>query len=125
MSDHIQAGMAEATRLTSEGRLAEATALIQRTLGGTFSPATSPDGPGGADGPIEASSRVVNETAHTTAPSRPDQKERALRPAPRPPRRFRGVPHRPGSLPGAAPGTTAGVPEPTEVSAGGQFVERS
>jgi poly(hydroxyalkanoate) depolymerase family esterase len=34
----MQDGMAEATRLTRAGRLAEATALIQRTLGGTTSP---------------------------------------------------------------------------------------
>ncbi len=33
MDDRMQAGMAEATRLTLAGRLAEATAIIQRTLG--------------------------------------------------------------------------------------------
>ena len=32
MNDSMYAGMVEATRLTREGRLAEATALIQRTL---------------------------------------------------------------------------------------------
>jgi hypothetical protein len=36
MSDRIRAGMAEATRLTREGRLEEATAVIRRTLGGRF-----------------------------------------------------------------------------------------
>src|SRR5579859_7523997 len=39
MNDHVQASMAEATRLTRAGRLAEATALIQRTLGGMSAPA--------------------------------------------------------------------------------------
>jgi hypothetical protein len=34
MNDQMQAAMAEATRLTRAGKLAEATALIQRTLGG-------------------------------------------------------------------------------------------
>jgi hypothetical protein len=34
----MQEGMAEATRLTRAGRLEEATALIQRTLGGGISP---------------------------------------------------------------------------------------
>jgi hypothetical protein len=32
MSDQMQEGMAEAMRLTQQGRLAEATAVIQRTL---------------------------------------------------------------------------------------------
>jgi poly(hydroxyalkanoate) depolymerase family esterase len=36
----MQEGMAEATRLTRAGRLEEATALIQRTLGGGISPGT-------------------------------------------------------------------------------------
>jgi poly(hydroxyalkanoate) depolymerase family esterase len=39
MHDHKQAAMAEATRLTRTGRLAEATTLIQRTLGGMSAPA--------------------------------------------------------------------------------------
>jgi len=38
MNDHVQAAMAEATRLTREGRLTEAAALIQRTLGGMSAP---------------------------------------------------------------------------------------
>ena len=39
MNDHMQAAMAEATRLTRAGRLAEATTLIQRTLGDMSAPA--------------------------------------------------------------------------------------
>src|SRR5689334_3010397 len=38
MNDHMQAAMTEATRLTRAGRLAEATALIQRTVGGVSAP---------------------------------------------------------------------------------------
>jgi hypothetical protein len=38
MKDETQAGMAEATRLTLAGRLAEATAAIQRTLRGVGAP---------------------------------------------------------------------------------------
>ena len=34
MNDHMQDGMAEATRLTRAGRLSEAMAVIQRTLRG-------------------------------------------------------------------------------------------
>ena len=39
MNDKMHAGIAEATRLTQQGRLDEATAAIQRALGGTFVPA--------------------------------------------------------------------------------------
>ena len=42
MSEQMQDGMAEAARLTQEGRLAEATAVIQRVLGGSPSGANSP-----------------------------------------------------------------------------------
>jgi poly(hydroxyalkanoate) depolymerase family esterase len=38
MNDQMQAAMTEATRLTRAGRLAEANALIQRTLGGISAP---------------------------------------------------------------------------------------
>jgi hypothetical protein len=41
MSDQIQGGMAEAMRLIQEGELAEATAVIQRALGGAPSPRES------------------------------------------------------------------------------------
>jgi hypothetical protein len=62
MRDQMNSGISEATRLTREGRLAEATALIQRTLGGTFAQAPS-DGPDGAEEPIETARRAVNQTA--------------------------------------------------------------
>src|SRR5919199_6354416 len=107
-SDQMQDGMAEALRLTREGRLAEGTAIIQRTLGGTFAPAASPDGPGEADDLTETAHRVVNEATRPTAPSEPGPAEHTLRPAPRPPRRFRGMPRQPGGR----PGTGAGVPTP-------------
>jgi poly(hydroxyalkanoate) depolymerase family esterase len=117
LSDQMQAGMAEATRLTREGRLEEATALIQRTLGGAFVPAAET-----ADGPnerIEAASRVANDAPR---PAAPDPTGRhALRRAPRPPRDYRSMPRPPGSVPGAAPG----FPAPPVASTGGQFVERS
>jgi hypothetical protein len=59
MNDQMQAAMAEATRLTRSGRLAEATALIQRTLGGV----TAPIGRfTHADVPNEAGVRVVEAT---------------------------------------------------------------
>ncbi len=121
MNDQMQDGMAEALRLTRQGRLAEATAIIQRTLGGTFAPAASPDGPGGSDEPAGKARRVVNEAAQPTAPSQPGPTRHALRPAPRPPRRFRGAPRSPGGT----PEVRTGVPTPAIVPAGGRFVERS
>ena len=41
MSKTLQDIMSEATRLTNEGRLAEATAAIQRSLGGISAPLAS------------------------------------------------------------------------------------
>ncbi len=126
MNNQMQDGMAEATRLTREGRLAEATALIQRALGGplggAFGPAASPDGP---SDPIEASSYVVDEAPQTTAPPQTSPTEHTLRPAPKPPRGFRRMPRSPGGLPGATPQPAEGVPAPEAVPAGGRFVERS
>ena len=119
MSNPMQDGMAEALHLTRQGRLAEATAVIQHTLGGTSAPASSPDG--GADESTETARRVVNEAAQPTAPSQSDSAGHALRPAPRPPRGFRGAPRPPGDTPGAR----AGGPTPPIVSAEGQFLERS
>jgi poly(hydroxyalkanoate) depolymerase family esterase len=56
MNDHMQAAMAEVTRLMRTGRLAEATTLIQRTLGGMSAPAGRSTR---ADAPHEAVVRVV------------------------------------------------------------------
>jgi poly(hydroxyalkanoate) depolymerase family esterase len=71
MRNQMQAGMAEATRLTHEGRLAEATAVIQRALGGTHAPAVSSDGPGDGDKATEAAFYVVDEAARPAAPRQP------------------------------------------------------
>ena len=71
MRDQMQAGMAEATHLTHEGRLAEATAVIQRALGGTYAPAVSSDDPGDGDKSTEAAFYVVDEAARPAAPPQP------------------------------------------------------
>jgi len=66
MNDHMQAAMAEATRLTRTGRLAEATTLIQRTLGGMSAPAGRSTR---ADAPNEAVVRVVEVTPPLLGPT--------------------------------------------------------
>src|SRR5215211_5804188 len=115
MRDQLQAGMEEATRLTREGRLTEATSLIQRTLGSRLAPEASPDAPGVA----EPARRAANEAVQTSTISPPGPTEHGLRRAPGPPRRFRGMPRpsAPGTTPGAATGSAV-------VSAGGQFIQR-
>ena len=60
MNEQMQSGMEEASRLTRQGRLDEATAAIQRALGGTFVPTAEPGGSG--EGPIDVTSRVVRRT---------------------------------------------------------------
>ena len=60
MNEQMQSGMEEATRLTRQGRLDEATAAIQRALGGTFVPTEEPGRSG--EGPIDVTSRVVKRT---------------------------------------------------------------
>lgn len=58
MNDRMLAGMLEATRLTNAGRLREATATIQRTLGGAHAPEARSADP--HDAPLEGHFRVVN-----------------------------------------------------------------
>jgi poly(hydroxyalkanoate) depolymerase family esterase len=70
MNDQMQNGMAEATRLTQQGRLEEATAAIQRALGGTFVPAREPGSSGDANSPIDVTSRVVKEAHQGPAAGR-------------------------------------------------------
>jgi poly(hydroxyalkanoate) depolymerase family esterase len=155
MSDQMQGGMAEAMRLMHEGDLAEATAVIQRTLGGSslgteFAPVASPDAPSGADEPIDVESSIVDEAPHPRTASRPAV-GRGLAADTRPaasPLLFGGVPlttpdglsltvpdsmplTMPGGLPGLPgmpdnmPGPKEGGTDPSVVPTGGRFVERS
>jgi poly(hydroxyalkanoate) depolymerase family esterase len=155
MSDQMQNGMAEAMRLMQKGDLNEATAVIQRALGGSsfgsgFEPGPSPDAPSGADTPIDVESTVVDEAPHPGAPSGPAAgggPATATGPAPSPPL-FGSVPltmpdglsltvphsiplTMPGVLPGlpgmpgAMPSPKVGETDPAVVPTGGRFVERS
>src|SRR5688572_31547731 len=76
MSDQMQDGMGEAMRLMQKGDLTKATAVIQRTLGGSsfgsgFEPVASPEAPSGAGAPIDVESTVVDEEPHPGAASGP------------------------------------------------------
>jgi poly(hydroxyalkanoate) depolymerase family esterase len=116
MNDQMHTGIAEATRLTQQGRLDEATAAIQRALGGTFAPAAQ-EGPGDTNEPIEVISRLVRETpagGRRTPPRRPGAADWA---APGPTLLSHGV-----QLP---PGMKAGKLASVSVPEGGRFVERS
>jgi poly(hydroxyalkanoate) depolymerase family esterase len=155
MSDQMQGGMAEAMRLMQKGDLTEATAVIQRTLGGSsfgsgFEPVASPDAPSGADTPIDVESTVVDEEPHPGAASGPAAGRRpaaTTRPAASP-LLFGSVPvtmpeglslTMPDSMPLTMPGVLTGLPDlpgtmpspkegetdPAVVPMGGRFVERS
>ena len=142
MSKTLQDSMSEAMRLTNEGSLAEATAAIQRALGGISAPAASED-TRGAEGPPESanSGRAGDVLRGAFRPSHP------YRGVPRLPDGLsglsnglpglldglpsslpNGLPGLPNGLPGlpdGIPGLPNGLPGPAVVPAGGRFVERS
>jgi len=62
MNARLNPDLLEATRLTRAGQLLEATALIQRALGGRFAPPSAADtpAPGRAAEPLEGSCRVID-----------------------------------------------------------------
>src|SRR5829696_1428261 len=119
MNDHMHTGIAEATRLTQQGRLDEATAAIQHALGGTFALAAQEDR-GDTNEPIEVISRLVRATPQGQAGPR----RTAVRPpgaaawtTPGPPLLPRGV-----QLP---PSTKARKVASVSVPEGGRILERS
>src|SRR5260370_13834270 len=65
----VQAGRAEATRLMRAGRLAEATARIQRTLGSVPAPNVSVVGANSAGAPIASAVPVRDDSSTATEPS--------------------------------------------------------
>ncbi len=124
MNSHMQSGMSEALRLTREGRLAEATAAIQRALGGEYSPAAKPNDHEGSEEPIDVTSYVVDEDTEHGPRSKSGSTGPTLRPAPKPPRRFRDARRSPGGLFVDPPWTATDASEPADVPSGGRFVER-
>jgi len=130
MNDRIQAGMAEATRLTRAGHLAEATALIQRTLAGV-----SAVEPSRADAPIEAEFRILDDSLPSTEASvggvaggRSTGGESATA-CPAAARRMlsQDALHVPGSTPRATGPVRPAMPglASSSVRASGQFVEKA
>ena len=145
MSNLLQDSMSEATRLMNEGRLAEATAAIQRTLGGTSAPVASED-KGGTEGPAEVTGWALEGTTQPSERVHFGRLGEVLHDALRPRRHDRGVPALPDGLPSlpnglpdvlpglpnglpglpnGLPGATKGVPGSVVVPEGGRFVERS
>src|ERR671920_964694 len=115
----MQNGMAEATRLTQGGRGGEATAAIQRALGGTHFPASSKGGSGVA-GPIDVDSWIVREGprgAGTERRAAHREPGAAMWTTPGPTLLTQGV-----QLP---PGMTTANPASVNVPEGGRFLERS
>jgi poly(hydroxyalkanoate) depolymerase family esterase len=127
MSDQMQGGMAEVMRLMQKGDLAEATAVIQRTLGGSsfgsgFAPVASPDATGGVGEPIDVESTVVGEAPHPRAASEPaaTRNSAAAARSDASPLLFGSVPLTmpdgltltvPLDMPGAVPGALPGLPD--------------
>src|SRR5215212_873664 len=109
MSNLLQDSMSEATRLTNEGRLAEATAAIQHALGGISIPVASED-KGGPEGPVETTGRVLEGATRPSESADFDQSGGALREALRPRRHYRGVPRLPEGLPSLPNGLPNGLP---------------
>jgi poly(hydroxyalkanoate) depolymerase family esterase len=65
MNEIMETAMAEATRLTRMGQLLDATALIQRTLGGAPTASSTIPAPT-ADEPVDVSFRVLEAGPHTS-----------------------------------------------------------
>src|SRR5918993_3348773 len=110
MNNLLQDSMSEATRLTNEGRLAEATAAIQRALGGISTPVAPEEDTGGTEGPVETTGRVLEGATRPSESADFGQIGGSLRDALRPSRHYRGVPRLPDGLPSLPNGLTNGLP---------------
>lgn len=122
MRDQFQGGMAEATRLTREGRLAEATALIQRTLGGGH--VSAPKDTGDFDEPMDKVFRLFDESPQDTKKSRCKPGRGGDAGPTRSPRQTRRGTSRPPLIMPDAP-STENVDGPAVVAPKGGFLERS
>ena len=109
MSNLLQDSMSEATRLTKEGRLAEATAAIQRALGGISTP-VAPEDTGETEGPVRTASRDMEVAERPSENANFGRIEEVLRGALRPSHQYRGILHLPDGLPSLPNGLTNSLP---------------
>ena len=109
MSNLLQDSMSEATHLLNEGRLAEATAAIQRALGGISTPVV-PEDTGETEGPVETAGRDMEGAEWPPGNANFGRIGDALRDALRPSRHYRGVPRLPDGLPSLPNGLRNGLP---------------
>ncbi len=124
MNDHMQDGMAEATRLTRAGRLTEAMAVIQRTLRGMPATNMSTAASSSTEAPIEAEFRIIDDFPSSEPTSESSETPRAAIPT----SPARGTPT-PDTLPRSKqhasvrtrPVTPAATPAATR--SGGQFID--
>jgi poly(hydroxyalkanoate) depolymerase family esterase len=109
MSNLLQDSMSEATRLMNEGRLAEATAAIQRALGGISTPVV-PEDTGETEGLVETAGRDMEGAERPPENANFGRIGDVLRDGLRPRCHYRGVPHLPDGLPSLPNGLTNGLP---------------
>ena len=116
MSKTLHSSMSEAMRLTNEGRLAEATAAIQRALGGISAPVASEE-TGGTEGPVETTGGAPEGATRPPKSADFGRTGGTLRDALKPSRQYRGVPRLPdglsslpNSLPNGLPGLLDSLP---------------
>jgi poly(hydroxyalkanoate) depolymerase family esterase len=109
MNNLLQDNLSEAMRLTNEGRFAEATAAIQRALGGISAP-VAPEDTGGTEGPVETADRVLEGADQPPEDANFGRIGDALRPS----RHYRAVPRLPDGLTNSVsnglPGLLDGLP---------------
>jgi poly(hydroxyalkanoate) depolymerase family esterase len=109
MSNLLQDSMSEATRLMNEGRLADATAAIQRALGGISTPVAMED-TGGTEGPVETAGRDMEGAERPPETANFGRLGDMLRDGLRPSRHYRGIPRLPDGLPSLPNALTNGLP---------------
>src|SRR5215212_985794 len=80
-NDQMHSGIAEAKRLTRQGRLGEATVAIHRALGGAFVPAKEPVSSDGSNRPIDVTPRIVRRARQVPATDRHTDPNAATRTA--------------------------------------------
>ena len=111
MSNQLQDSMLEATRLTNEGRLAEATAAIQRALGGISAPVAPEEDTGRTEASLGTTGWILEEAARPPESANFGRIGHALRDALSPSRHYHGVTRLPDGLPNSLPDSLPALPD--------------